>query len=201
LLCFEFHKRTNKTTEHKQFNYNIYKQIQILILLPKTFISFVFPIFWPWSYPMKVTPEICSAHYISPFRSRNCLSFASTWTSPVFGGVRLVHLFCFLCGVIWFVFLSPVSCVSNVASVFGLSIHIYKQIQILILLPKTFISFVFPIFWPWSYPMKVTPEICSAPYITYLRLYYYYMSRYTFILKLKFKINYELLLFRSIKLA
>ena len=63
-MCFEFHKRTNKTTEHKQFNYNVYKQIQILLLLPKTFISFVFPIFWLWSYPMKVTPEICSAHYI-----------------------------------------------------------------------------------------------------------------------------------------
>ena len=52
-----------------------------------------------------------------------------------------------------------------------------------------------------TYLMKVTPEICSAHYIIYLRLYYYYMSRYTFILKLKFKINYELLLFRSIKLA
>jgi len=41
---------------------------------------------------------------------------------PVFGGVRVAHLFCFLCCVVllYFVCLCPVSCVPNVASVSGL---------------------------------------------------------------------------------
>ena len=41
---------------------------------------------------------------------------------PVFGGVRVAHLFSFLCCFI-FVCLRPVSCVPNVASVSGLSFH------------------------------------------------------------------------------
>ena len=40
----------------------------------------------------------------------------------MFGGVHLAHLFIFLCCVFVFVSLRPMSCVTNVASVSGLSI-------------------------------------------------------------------------------
>jgi len=39
-------------------------------------------------------------------------------SSPVFGGVRVVHLSIFLCCGFCFVFLRPVSCIPNVASCF-----------------------------------------------------------------------------------
>jgi hypothetical protein len=70
----------------------------------------------------------------------SCLSFESTWvhprylvgfvfiirehlgSPPVFGGVRVVHRFSFLCCVFCFVCLGPVSCIPNVASFSGLSI-------------------------------------------------------------------------------
>ena len=41
---------------------------------------------------------------------------------PVFDGIRVAHLFSFLCCVYFFVCLRPVSCVPNVVSFSGLSI-------------------------------------------------------------------------------
>jgi len=46
-------------------------------------------------------------------RGMNCLPFVSTW---VFGGVRVAHLFSFLCCIL-FVWLRHVSCVPNVVRV------------------------------------------------------------------------------------
>jgi hypothetical protein len=47
---------------------------------------------------------------------------------PVFGGVCVSNLFSFLCCVICFVCLRPVSCVPNVASVSGFCILDFHQI-------------------------------------------------------------------------
>jgi len=51
---------------------------------------------------------------------RDCLSFAGF--TPIFGGVRVSHLFDFLCCYYFVLFVRHVSCVPNVASFSGLSI-------------------------------------------------------------------------------
>ena len=51
------------------------------------------------------------------YKRQELLSFARTWVTPVFGGVRIAYLCSFLWG-----FFRPVSCLPNVASVSGLSI-------------------------------------------------------------------------------
>ena len=89
------------------------------------------------AYPSRVsgsTPNFVGVHVHSQFCWGPCslpllLGFVFTpsfcWGScslPVFVGVRVAHHVSFRCCIFAFVFLRPVSCVLNVASVTGLSI-------------------------------------------------------------------------------
>jgi len=56
------------------------------------------------------------------YLGRNSLPFASTWAhSRFFGGVRVTHLYVFC--IVFFLGLLYLSCIPNVVSVSGLSIH------------------------------------------------------------------------------
>ena len=57
------------------------------------------------------------------YKRQGLLTLREHMSSPsVFDGIHVPHCFSFLCCVAIFVCLSPVSCVPNVANVYGLSI-------------------------------------------------------------------------------
>ena len=63
-------------------------------------------------------------------------------TPPFFGGVRVTHLFSFLCCVICLICLRPVCCVHNVPSFSGLSILIVPSVFSNVYLFSLFLSCV-----------------------------------------------------------
>jgi hypothetical protein len=79
-----------------------------------------------WENVKRIIFKLYTCEFIIGFliRGRNCLPIARAHKftpTPDSGGVRAAHIFSFLC----FVFLRPVSCGPNVASVSVFSIHDY----------------------------------------------------------------------------
>jgi len=82
----------------------------------------IFPLFYHCQYFSRTCLYIWVTRRVCYKKQKFRILPENLCSSPVFDGIRVTHLFSFVCCVFCFVCLQPVSCVLNVASVFGMCI-------------------------------------------------------------------------------